>query len=414
MLAVGTTSAERFDPATKIWTPTTGSPGGFAPSLVRLPDNRVLDFNGAHYVEFSSVDATSVFDPATNAWSPFSPKPTRARDGALAVVLASGKLLVQGGATVSGTGTDTPELYDPTTKLFTTTSGIPDRTIHSLTALANGGALVAGGAGCDSRADLLLAHPLGTTCSAGGQCDSGFCVDSVCCAASSCLGGAKCNNPGKAGACTKNNGTTCAGATECASGYCVDGVCCNGACGDACAACDVATKVGTCSPVAGAPHGVRAACPSGGGDACKAETCDGVTTTSCKLVGASTLCGADTCKAIAPGKFAETRKGLCDGAGACTGTSNPCNAYACNSTSTACATSCSIAADCAAGYKCKRRQVRVAAGARRALRRRDRLQGGDVLRGQGLLRRCELWRRKGLVVRDRARQLQEEARRRLR
>jgi hypothetical protein len=387
VLVQSTTAAKLWNPTTKMWS-TAAAPIKPQSTAVKLASGKVLSFGDATWTEIydpvtdmrdlapghgagsgvllsnGQVLAISnpfgtpfvnVFDPTSKTWTAAAGSLAAAREFPAMATLTGGKTIVVGG--ITGTATmETPELFDPISKTFSSTA--PALEVRSagasVTPLLNGGALAIGGESIDGKqVDLFKSLPLASACATGADCATGFCVDAVCCSASACGGGAKCNNPGKAGTCTKNNGTTCAGATECASGSCIDGVCCNTTCTDQCAACDVIGKLGTCSAVSGAPHGARTSC-SAGTDTCSAKTCNGTITTACQFVGTSILCGMDTCKetATGSGSYGETRKGTCNGSGVCTATSNSCTAYACNSTNTACASSCSLPTDCAAGYKC--------------------------------------------------------------
>jgi hypothetical protein len=199
---------------------------------------------------------------------------------------------------------------------------------------------------------------LGGKCTADGDCTGGTkCVDGVCCAlpGAACPTGSTCAAPGKEGTCTKKNGTVCADGTECASGFCADGVCCDTACGGQCEACDVADAVtkekGKCVPVAGAPHGTRAACTTAtGSEACSSAVCDGTTTGSCTgFAGSETPCREESCTA---GVY--TSPSSCNGSGSCpAAVTVECGGYACDDAGKKCRTSCSAKSDCAQGYDCR-------------------------------------------------------------
>jgi len=381
------------DTAAKLWNPTTKTWAAAAVPMrpqsqaVKLASGKVLSFGNSTWAEIYDPGADSrsvvtahdpaaavllsngqvlavanpfgttvvtLYDPPSNSWKTPAGSMAVTRTMPAMATLTGGKTLVVGGVASSAT-TETAELFDPIATTFSSTTPtlVRRHAGSTLTALLDGGALAVGGDNYGDQVDRFNSLPLASACTSGAACATGFCVDGVCCSASACGGGAKCNNPGKAGSCTKDNGTTCAAASECASGFCVDGVCCNTTCGDQCAACDVIGKLGTCSAVSGAPHGARTACAAGS-DTCTAKTCNGTITTACQFVGTSVICGMDTCRETSSGSgtYGETRKGTCNGSGTCTATSNSCTAYACNSTNSACASSCSLATDCAAGYKC--------------------------------------------------------------
>jgi len=214
-----------------------------------------------------------------------------------------------------------------------------------------GNAQCATGFYCASGACVPVAD-LGKECSTGGSCSTTYCVDGVCCGSATCDAGSSCANPGKKGKCSKSNGTSCTSDAECGSGSCVDGVCCDGKCDGQCEACDIAGRVGRCFPVSGKPHGSRAACADGGGDTCKAMTCDGAKdTTSCVgfASGPSVECTPATCAA-----GTATEAAFCDGAGTCRAPSTKsCAPFVCDASGKACRTSCASKDDCSTGNTCQ-------------------------------------------------------------
>jgi hypothetical protein len=155
-----------------------------------------------------------------------------------------------------------------------------------------------------------------------------------------CATGAHCN----AGACEKSAaGAACKTAAECTSGFCADGVCCDAACDGQCEACDLTGTEGTCTPVAGPPHGSRAACA--GADPC-AGTCNGLLTTACAYPGADTSCGASA--SCTDGSETGDR---CNGSGDCVASPvKACAPFTCGTD--ACKTTCKTDADCITGYRC--------------------------------------------------------------
>jgi len=164
------------------------------------------------------------------------------------------------------------------------------------------------------------------TCLVDGDChSSAYCAGGVC-------------------VLKKVPGATCAGDNQCGTGHCADGVCCDTACDGQCEACNLSESAGTCTPVAGAPHGSRAACASDG-SVC-AGACDGTTTAICTYPDASTQCRAPSCLA-----GTETVAASCAGGGSCPAmVQHACGTYACGAT--ACKATCTADADCAAGNWC--------------------------------------------------------------
>jgi hypothetical protein len=168
----------------------------------------------------------------------------------------------------------------------------------------------------------------------------------ACTGPSSCATGAYCQNGGCQG--TATNGQSCGTNAACVSHFCVDGVCCNSACTGQCEACDVAGSAGTCSPVAGSPHGTRAACPTGStSDPCTEAKCDGNTRTSCTgYVGSSQSCRAASCT-----NGVATLPSTCDGMGHCPApVTKQCSPYTCLGTS--CGDTCTVDSNCAPGERC--------------------------------------------------------------
>ena len=197
---------------------------------------------------------------------------------------------------------------------------------------------------------------LGTLCAGDSDCTSGHCVDAgagnkVCCSAGSCPTGDVCapSSAASPGACVAPLGGKCDSTSSCATGFCVDGVCCDGPCTNQCEACDVPGAVGKCTGVSGPTHGTRDKCSDGGGEICKALSCDGSKDrTKCAVYanGLDKQCAPASCK-----DGNATTASTCDGAGACKpGTTASCVAYACGGTT--CKTTCAVNDDCASGYGC--------------------------------------------------------------
>jgi N-acetylneuraminic acid mutarotase len=119
----------------------------FATAL--LNDGKVLAIggmyqNGATYTSLATVE---IFDPITETWS-YTGSLNVAREGAVAVVLPNGKVLVTGGM-MRAPGTtylSSAEIYDPATGLFTYVNSMPQARGSATGALmADGRVFIAGG-----------------------------------------------------------------------------------------------------------------------------------------------------------------------------------------------------------------------------------------------------------------------------
>src|ERR1035438_1849945 len=114
-------AAEKYDPNTEVWTATSSMiTARFNHTATLLPSGRVLvaggnDINPDNndYV-FSSAE---LYDPTTSSWTPTGSM-NIPRGGRSAILLANGKVLVEGG------NNNSAELYDPATGSWTTTGSM--------------------------------------------------------------------------------------------------------------------------------------------------------------------------------------------------------------------------------------------------------------------------------------------------
>jgi N-acetylneuraminic acid mutarotase len=361
--ATGTTlsSADIYEPTTNTWRVAGSMVRQHADHAAARVSTGVLVAGGLVGTTLSSV--AELYDIATDTWKMVKPL-TAARNGAVAITLGSGKVLVAGGAALT-----TAELFDPIAVTWTdagTMAVLQERTRAAL--LLDGRVIFTGGNGSGGGAiaavEMFAQSAAGVACVDVFDCASGFCVDGVCCdsaCAGNCqacdvtatkgkcsdvtgaphgartCGGFTCN----AGACgttcatdaecaathacsggkcvaKKGNGVTCSAGTECSSASCVDGFCCDKPCTEQCNACDVPGKVGVCSPVSATPpHGARTPC--------KLATCSG-------------------------SSFA--RGAVCNGLGACsTPAVTSCVPYACDDKG--CRTACTKDSECAENFVCR-------------------------------------------------------------
>ena len=174
--------AELYDPSTGRW-----EPGGVMGrqrtqhAAVLLNDGRALLVGGAGVVQ-AKIDEqgieqplieTDLFDATNDSWS-FTGETSIPRDNLAATLLANGSVLIAGGD--DGKGTDTSilasaEVFDPATGQWSSTGSMSQtRQGHSLVALGNGTALVAGGdAGDDPFQSVEIYDPASGAWSGGAD-----------------------------------------------------------------------------------------------------------------------------------------------------------------------------------------------------------------------------------------------------
>ena len=175
------------------------------------------------------------------------------------------------------------------------------------------------------------------SCTSHDQCDEGgFCDDGV------CVEG-------------KELGAECDEHAQCGSGFCppADGVCCETNCDGVCEACleeKTGEADGTCAPVL-VDTDPDAECGDDGAASCgsNATGCNGdAVAPACNVYPDGTECAAAACS-----DGMATPALSCDGAGTCVSvTPTDCGAYACDSQTDGCLTSCSSHGDCADTHFC--------------------------------------------------------------
>ena len=136
-------SAERYDPAMRGWTPTEDI--HYAREFhtaTLLQDGRVLVAGGEDAADWPA--ATELFDPASGAWT-LSGDLNFSRESHTATLLTNGQVLVAGGY-CGGAYLTSAELYDPASGGWSTTGSLNEpHASHTATLLPSGKVLVAGG-----------------------------------------------------------------------------------------------------------------------------------------------------------------------------------------------------------------------------------------------------------------------------
>ncbi|MEY4439199.1 MAG: hypothetical protein RIQ36_663 [Pseudomonadota bacterium] len=145
-------TVELYDPVNNKWTKTGDmktARRGHAATLLR--DGRVLITGGYDgTAATSALNKAETYDPATGVWTNTTGTLIQARRWHTSTLLNSDKVLIVGGSVSSGSGT-VVELFDPTTGSFTATASmrIP-RQGHTATLLPTGHVLVVGRNNSDS------------------------------------------------------------------------------------------------------------------------------------------------------------------------------------------------------------------------------------------------------------------------
>jgi uncharacterized delta-60 repeat protein len=170
-------SAQLYDPTTGAWT-NTGTLGtsrtGHTATL--LPNGNVLVAAGETGDVFHDTPLTAsaeLFNPSTGTWTTTDAM-TLARSAHTATLLATGKVLVAGGAGDPSV-TATAELYDPSDggQWFGSATSTVARALHTTTLLPNGQVLVAGGSnGTTTLGNAELYDPPSKTFLATGALSS--------------------------------------------------------------------------------------------------------------------------------------------------------------------------------------------------------------------------------------------------
>jgi hypothetical protein len=143
-------SAELFDPSTGLWADTGSmtiarTSDDSQPAI--LPDGSIIVVGGDTCCPYHWFNNAETYDPVSQTWTPSSAKMTYANEDM--ILLPDGNVIVAGGikgTQPSAVNVADAELFDSSTGTWTATASMStDRASHTLTLLASGQALVAGG-----------------------------------------------------------------------------------------------------------------------------------------------------------------------------------------------------------------------------------------------------------------------------
>jgi hypothetical protein len=138
-------TAEEFDPATSTYANagTSPMPAGFETPSALMGNGKLLYAGGGYPTPTGQV---AIYDPTPRTWSSGNPLAI-ARFHHTVTALANGRVLVAGGKNAAGQLLSSAELYDPTTGNWTTVGSMGVvRENHAAVRLANGKVLITGGA----------------------------------------------------------------------------------------------------------------------------------------------------------------------------------------------------------------------------------------------------------------------------
>ncbi len=179
----GSATAEIYDPSTNSWSST----GSLVANRSRhtatlLGDGRVLVTGGLATPTGSVLSSAEIYNPATGTFSALLDTLASPRTDHRAVLLTTGKVLIAGGS-IGAPGNPvslaSADLFDPATSEFTATTAMDiARELHTMTRLADGSVLVAGGrtcfpidgggSGCTFRDTAVRYDPAGSVVTAVG------------------------------------------------------------------------------------------------------------------------------------------------------------------------------------------------------------------------------------------------------
>ena len=140
-----TTKAEIYDPTSGTWKSTGALRAArHAMTATLLASGKVLVAGGATSAN-DALNSTELYDPTAKTWT-VGTKMVQARSDYASIMLGTGKVLFMGGENINGVSIKNVELYDPTTGKFAATGNMTaTRVEHTAVLLANGKVLVSGG-----------------------------------------------------------------------------------------------------------------------------------------------------------------------------------------------------------------------------------------------------------------------------
>ncbi|CAF4829874.1 unnamed protein product, partial [Rotaria sp. Silwood1] len=156
-------SAELYDPSTRSWTKTGDMSIGRQNQIsVLLTNGKVLVAGGYYFDGYDyggSINSPELYNPSTGLWTPTG-NMSISRQFSTGSLLINGKVLAVGGETdetfTNGGFLSSTELYDPSTGLWTNSSNMnTGRMTHAMCSLANGTMLVTGGVGYDPNVFMM-------------------------------------------------------------------------------------------------------------------------------------------------------------------------------------------------------------------------------------------------------------------
>lgn len=149
VLVVGANAADLYDPLFQTFTRTTGTPiSRKNHSAVLLPDGKVLVAGG--YVGTIASQSAEIYDPATQLFTVLPNKMQVPRANFTATVMPDGKVLITGGFSGTSPHAET-EIYDPLTQTFTIdTPMLQHRSSHRAILQGDGRVVIIGGVTLES------------------------------------------------------------------------------------------------------------------------------------------------------------------------------------------------------------------------------------------------------------------------